>query len=50
MTAEEVRQSTWGEPDDINKTTTKYGVSEQWVYGGGKYIYLDDGVVTAIQE
>lgn len=50
MTAEEVRNSTWGEPSKINKTTTEYGVSEQWVYGGGKYVYLDDGVVTAIQE
>lgn len=50
MTAEEVRNSTWGEPNKINKTTTKYGTSEQWVYGGGKYVYLDDGVVSAIQE
>lgn len=53
MTAEDVRNSTWGEPSDINKTTTKYGVSEQWVYKFGNehhYIYLDDGIVTAIQE
>ena len=53
MTAEEVRNSTWGEPDDINKTTTKYGTSEQWVYKNSndfKYIYLDNGIVTAIQE
>lgn len=34
----------------INKTTTEYGVHEQWVYGNGRYIYLDDGIVTAIQE
>lgn len=50
MTSDEIRKSTWGEPKDINKTTTKYGVHEQWVYGNGRYIYLDDGVVTAIQE
>lgn len=50
MTAEEVCNSTWGEPNKINKTTTEYGTSEQWVYGGGRYIYLDDGIVTAIQE
>lgn len=50
MTAQEVRYSTWGSPKDINKTTTAYGVSEQWVYDGRRYIYLDDGVVTAIQE
>ena len=50
MTADEVVNSTWGEPNKINKTTTEYGTSEQWVYGGGRYIYLDDGIVTAIQE
>lgn len=50
MTAEEVKNSTWGKPKKINKTTTKYGVHEQWVYSSGKYIYFDDGVVTSIQE
>ncbi len=50
MTAEEVKKSTWGEPKKINKTTTAYGVSEQWVYYGDKYIYLENGVVTSIQE
>lgn len=50
MTAEEVRDSTWGEPKKINKSTTQYGVSEQWVYSSSKYIYFDDGVVTAIRE
>lgn len=53
MTAAQVRASTWGEPSDINRTTTRYGVSEQWVYrtsSGTKYVYLDDGIVTAIQE
>ncbi len=50
MTASEVRSSNWGSPKDINKTTNAYGVSEQWVYDDYKYIYLDDGVVTSIQE
>lgn len=53
MSADEVRSSTWGSPSEINKTTTQYGVSEQWVYrtySKTKYIYFDDGVVTAIQE
>ncbi|MFC4306648.1 hypothetical protein [Cohnella boryungensis] len=50
MTAQEVEDSKWGSPDDINKTTTKYGISEQWVYKYHGYIYLDDGIVTAIQE
>ncbi|WP_186430061.1 ankyrin repeat domain-containing protein [Clostridium sp. BSD9I1] len=50
MTAGEVLTSTWGQPEDIKKTTTKYGTSEQWVYDLGKYIYLDNGIVTAIQQ
>ncbi len=53
MTADEVKDSTWGSPSDINKTTTKYGVREQWVYKSSvknRYIYLENGVVTAIQE
>lgn len=54
MTAEDVRLSLWGAPDEINRTPTKYGVSEQWVYEGAhyhnRYLYLDDGIVTGIQE
>jgi hypothetical protein len=50
MTKDEVLDSKWGRPDDINKTITEYGTSEQWVYDDKGYIYFDDGVVTAIQE
>lgn len=50
MTEDEVINSSWGNPKDINKTTTAYGTREQWVYSLNKYIYLDDGIVTAIQE
>lgn len=50
MTADEVKNSTWGEPKDINRTITQYGVTEQWVYPDYKYIYFDNGVVTAIQD
>ncbi|SMG52200.1 hypothetical protein [Paenibacillus aquistagni] len=51
MKAEELLESkSWGKPKDINKTTTEYGVHEQWVYSGGRYVYLEDGVVTSIQE
>jgi|GEM_PF-2882050 len=50
MTAEQVVKTSWGKPKDINKTTTTSGVSEQWVYELGKYVYLDNGIVIAIQE
>lgn len=50
MTAAEVRSSSWGSPSDINRTETAYGVHEQWCYSNNRYIYLDDGIVTAIQS
>lgn len=50
MTKAEVEASTWGKPEDINKTTTKYGTREQWCYSGYKYVYFEDGVVTSIQD
>lgn len=50
MTADEVRASNWGSPEKINKTTYEWGVTEQWCYPNYKYIYFEDGIVTAIQE
>lgn len=50
MTAAEVKESTWGEPQDINKSTYSWGVKEQWCYSGYRYIYLEDGIVTSISE
>ena len=50
MTAEQVRKSNWGNPQSVNRTSGTYGVHEQWVYGGGNYIYLENGHVTAIQN
>ena len=40
-----------GRPDSVNRTTYSYYVREQWVYNKGdyRYIYLEDGIVTAIQ-
>ncbi len=50
MSASEVRESSWGEPDHINKTTYSWGTKEQWCYSGYRYIYLENGIVTAISE
>lgn len=50
MTTDEVLQSTWGVPEDINKTTYSWGTTEQWVYSGYRYIYFENGIVVAIQE
>ncbi|MCZ7607820.1 MAG: hypothetical protein M5U25_17490 [Planctomycetota bacterium] len=56
MTAEQVELS-WGPPHTKNRTVTKYGVSEQWVYGYAdrwsdttRYLYFDDDILTSWQE
>ena len=48
MTAEMVRLS-WGNPEKINRTITATRQTEQLVYGSS-YVYLTNGVVTAIQD
>ncbi|MCM3719181.1 DUF2845 domain-containing protein [Fictibacillus phosphorivorans] len=50
MTTDEVLNSQWGEPEDINKTITAYGTDEQWVYPNFKYLYFEDGILVTIQE
>lgn len=51
MTAQEVINKTnWGRPAKVNRTTTASGVDEQWVYGGGNYLYFRNGVLRSIQN
>jgi hypothetical protein len=45
-----VNDSNWGRPYDINRTTSVSGVREQWVYDNRRYLYFDNGVLTAIQD
>lgn len=40
----------WGDPNDVNTTTTAQGISAQWVYSPGRYLYFRDGNLEAIQE
>ena len=49
MTAEQVRMS-WGKPASINRTTLDGKQIEQWVYGGGNYVYVENGLVKAVQN
>jgi len=51
MTKDQVLAA-WGKPQDINRTVTPFGTSEQWCYGdiGGTYLYFDDGVMTSFQD
>lgn len=50
MTQEQVRNSNWGNPKSVNRTTGSYGTHEQWVYGGNNYLYFDNGILTTIQN
>ncbi len=45
-------RESWGEPDDINRTTGSWGTHEQWVYGeyDCDYLYFENGVLTSIQN
>lgn len=50
MSKQDVLASSWGKPQKVNTTTTAYGTHEQWVYGGGNYLYFKDGVLASIQN
>ena len=50
MTQQEVLDSSWGKPKDINRTITENHVYEQWVYGYPNYLYFTDGILTSIQN
>lgn len=40
----------WGEPDDINTSKGSWGAHEQWVYPNNRYVYFDNGKLSAIQD
>lgn len=54
MTKDQVRNDTsLGDPDSINRTTTADGVSEQWVYEkytSATYLYFVNGILQVIQD
>ena len=50
MSQDEALASNWGKPVRINRTITAHGTNEQWVYGGGNYLYFENGKLTAIQN
>lgn len=43
-------RDSWGNPDDINTTTTIHGSTEQWVYGYSYVYFNTNGQVTTIQN
>ncbi|CAJ97168.1 DUF2845 domain-containing protein [Cupriavidus necator] len=50
MTSQQVLEDThWGKPQYVNKTQNAYGITEQWVYRTGNYLYFRNGVLETIQ-
>jgi hypothetical protein len=49
MTKEQVLYSR-GKPDHVNKTTTRWGDHEQWVYSAYIYLYFDNSKLTSWQS
>ncbi|MBU3114337.1 hypothetical protein [Clostridium lacusfryxellense] len=50
MTEKNLLLCLWGRPEDINTTTTTYGVSKQYCYSDYRFVYVKDGIVTTIQD
>jgi len=50
MSEQDVLESNWGKPNDINTTTTASHVRQQWVYSYKGYLYFTDGILTSIQN
>jgi len=48
---EEMLIESWGKPQRVNKTITKYGTRKQYVYGSSQYIYIgENGEIETIQS
>ncbi|MBB1075333.1 hypothetical protein HUU62_13020 [Rhodoferax sp. 4810] len=51
MTTKQVIEKTsWGRPESVNRSVGNWGVDEQWVYGGGNYLYFRNGRLTSYQN
>lgn len=47
---EQMLLDSWGRPDDINTSVTRYGSRKQYVYGSGQYVYVENGIVDSWQN
>lgn len=47
---EEALICSWGRPSDVNKSVGSWGEHKQYVYGGGSYVYVENGRVTSWQN
>ena len=47
--SKEMCRESWGDPRDINRTTTATTVHEQWVYNS-RYLYFENVILTTLQD
>jgi hypothetical protein len=47
--SDKLAELSWGRPKKVNHTITSGKTSEQWVYDSGRYLYIENGKVVAIQ-
>lgn len=40
----------WKDPISVNRTISAKEIHEQWVYPHGRYVYLENDIVTAFQD
>jgi hypothetical protein len=48
--SEKMCKLSWGNPYNLNTTTTNYGQRQQWVYSLKHYLYFENGKLVAIQN
>jgi hypothetical protein len=49
MTEAEAEQTCWAKPAAINRVNVANHIREQHVYGGGRYLYFENGILVAIE-
>jgi hypothetical protein len=47
MNAEDTVLCGWGKPERVNSSVGSWGTHEQWIYGGGNYLYIENGKVSS---
>jgi len=46
----EMAIDSWGEPDDVQKTSLASGNTEKWIYPDGRYLYFKNGRLESWKE
>jgi len=46
----EMAIDSWGEPDDVQKTSLASGSTEKWTYPDGRYLYFKNGRLESWKE